>query len=108
MDCRISMEGLLPMSLLSSERRRRAAAVGAAAGLVAGVSLVGSPAQATVNYGVTITSVSPAKVAAGLGNRVVTITGTNFDEDQIESIDLGSDADCQALTSYVVISSTTI
>lgn len=97
------------MSLLTSRRRRRVAAVGAAAGLVAGAALVGSPAQALVpNYGVTITNVSPTKVAAGLANRVVIITGTNFDEDQITSIDLGTDPDCMGLDSYVVTSSTSI
>lgn len=96
------------MPLLSSRRQRRAAAVGAAAGLVVSATLAGSPAQAVVNYGVTITTVTPAKIAAGLANRVVIINGTNFDEDQILSIDLGADPDCQELTSYVVTSSTSI
>ncbi|GAA4928608.1 hypothetical protein GCM10025331_10280 [Actinoplanes utahensis] len=71
-------------------------------------TLAGSPAYAEAKYGVTLTAVSPTKLAAGLANRVVTLTGTNFDEDQILSIDLGADADCQALTSYVVTSATSI
>ncbi|MEV0900315.1 IPT/TIG domain-containing protein [Actinoplanes sp. NPDC049802] len=97
------------MPLLTSRRGHRAAAIGAAAGLVVGASLVGAQsAEAATNYGVTITAVTPAKVAAGLGNRVVVITGTNFDEDQITGITLGADPDCAELTSYVVTSSTSI
>ncbi len=97
------------MSLLSSRRRRSAAAVTAAAGLVVSASLaMGTPAQAAVNYNVTFTGASPAKVSAGTSNRVIILTGTNFDEDQITGIDLGSDPDCANLQSYVVSSSTSI
>jgi hypothetical protein len=98
------------MSLLTPRRLRKVAVAAAAATLAAGVAVVALPqtALAVVNYGVTITSTSPLRVPAGLANRVVVITGTNFDEDQIVSIELGTDADCMALTSYVVTSSTSI
>ncbi|MFI5936499.1 IPT/TIG domain-containing protein [Actinoplanes sp. NPDC051494] len=103
-------EGPLSMSLLSSRAPRRATAVAAAATLVVGASLAVSAqsASAVTNYGVTITTVSPVKVGASLGNRVVVINGTNFDEDQITGITLGADADCANLQSYVVTSSTQI
>ncbi|WP_305782338.1 IPT/TIG domain-containing protein [Symbioplanes lichenis] len=56
----------------------------------------------------TITTVTPSKVAAGQANRVILINGTNFDEDQITGITLGSDPDCANLQSYVVTSATQI
>jgi IPT/TIG domain-containing protein len=93
------------MSLLSPRRSRAVAVTASAAVLVVGASLViqASPAYAAV----TISAVAPSKVAAGLANRVVVITGTNFDEDLIASIALNA-TDCAALTSYVVTSATQI
>lgn len=95
------------MSLLTSRRARSVAATASAAVLVTGASLVASATPAFA-ADMTITSVSPTKVAATLANRVITITGTNFDEDSIASITVGGDADCASLTSYVVTSPTTI
>jgi IPT/TIG domain-containing protein len=56
----------------------------------------------------TITAVTPAKVPADTAARVVTITGTGFDEDYISSVGLGGDTDCDDLDSYVVQSPTTL
>jgi hypothetical protein len=95
------------MSLLSPRRSRAVAVTASAAVLVIGASLVtqASPAYADA---MTITTVLPIKVAAGLANRVVVITGTNFDEDLIGGVTLGADPDCALLTSYVVSSATSI
>jgi hypothetical protein len=94
------------MSLLAT-RRSRLAASASAATLVVGATLAvtATPAFAA---DMTITTVSPAKVAAATANRVILINGTNFDEDSIASITVGGDADCAALTSYVVTSPTQI
>ncbi|WP_306216036.1 IPT/TIG domain-containing protein [Actinoplanes sp. RD1] len=94
------------MSLLAT-RRSRLAASASAATLVVGATLAvtATPAFAA---DMTITSVAPAKVAAGSANRVVIITGTNFDEDAISDISLGTDTDCQDLSTYVVTSATQI
>lgn len=98
------------MSLLSLRAPRRVLTAAAAGTLLVGAPLIvlGPASPAVADYGVTITSSSPLKVPANMANRVVVITGTNFDEDQIVSIKLGSDPDCAAITSYVVTSSTTI
>jgi hypothetical protein len=95
------------MSSALAPRRRRATTV-AIAVLLAPIGLVTlqqSQAQAASIFGQTLTAVAPSKVAALTLNQVVTLTGTNFDESQIASIDLGT---CTGLTTYVVASTTSI
>jgi hypothetical protein len=98
------------MSLALAPRRRRAATVAVAVLLVPVglVTLQQSQAQAAAVS--TITSIAPAKVAAGVANKVITITGTGFDEDQITSVSLnvGGDSACRLLTAYVVASTTSL
>lgn len=90
------------MSLLATRRSRLAAS---ATALLAGASLIAAavPAYAAA---MTISTVTPAKVGAGMANRTVTVNGTNFDEELIGSVSLGGDTNCAKLDNFIVTSST--
>jgi hypothetical protein len=87
--------------------RRLVAALAGGALVTAGVSVFGAPAYAA---GVTITKVSPLKVAATTAGAAVTITGTGFDDATITQVDLNGGTDCSGASkvTYIVVSSTTI
>ena len=55
-------------------------------------------------YGMTITSISPTKVAALTANETVTLTGTNFDSAVISSVSLGGCANA----TWIVVSPTSL
>lgn len=93
------------MSLLATRRSRLIAS--AAAVLVTNVALL-VPAGPALAAAMTITSVSPAKVGAGMGAQTMTITGTNFDASLIGGISVGADSNCAGLTNHVVTSRTQI
>jgi IPT/TIG domain-containing protein len=99
------------MSKLLSTRCSRAGSILAATLLgTAGAVVATAPqaAMAVTTPPMTITTVAPATVAAAAANKVVTITGTGFDEEYISKIALGADPACDHLTSYVVVSATSI
>ncbi|WP_305782337.1 hypothetical protein [Symbioplanes lichenis] len=90
------------MSLLATRRTRLAAS---ATALLAGATLIGqaSPALAAT---MTISAVSPVKVGAGLANKAIVVTGTNFDDELIGGISLGGDPNCAKLDNFIVSSTT--
>jgi hypothetical protein len=83
----------------------RAAALAATAGAAFYGIAAGDVAHAGTSTLVTVTAVSPHVVAADTANRVITVTGTGFDEDVITGVTI---AGCTTAPSYVVSSATTL
>jgi hypothetical protein len=93
------------MSRTSSRRLASVFAITAIA--AASIAVIAAPAQAA---GVTITKVSPLKIATATKDAVVTITGTGFDSATIGQVDLGTNClnAVGTKTSLIVLSPTTI
>ncbi|MBM2621594.1 IPT/TIG domain-containing protein [Actinoplanes sp. LDG1-06] len=84
-----------------------------AAAMATSAFIMPSPAHAALSGTIAVTSPSNAKIAADTAKQVVllTVSGAGapvLSEDTVTGVDLGGDAACQNLDTYVVTSATTI
>ncbi len=94
------------MSRVITSRRLASVLTGTAVA-AASFAVFSAPAHAA---SVTITKVTPKKVAATTAGASVVITGTGFDDATISQVDLNGAADCSGAgkVTYIVVSSTQI
>jgi hypothetical protein len=95
--------------MLTRPSQRRVARI-AAAGIIATamVAATAGIALATVSTTVTITAVSPHLVSSGVANKVITVTGTGFDQSTMTGVVLSGSGACTTDPDFIVVSPTSL